>query len=113
MMNNMFDDGGYAFPVPMVYDGTVCDTVNERGMSLRDYFAAQVIDMASHDVTEPSVVAARAYRIADAMIMARQSGRVVNEGLRAASVTGGGLSRAHGRPIPVGVREDAAAALHD
>jgi hypothetical protein len=34
------DDGGPAFPVPMVFDGAVVDTVNERGMSRRDYFAA-------------------------------------------------------------------------
>ena len=42
-MSTPIDDGGYAFPVPMVFDGAVCDTVNERGMSLRDYFAGQAM----------------------------------------------------------------------
>lgn len=33
-------DGGPAFPVPMVSDGDAVGDVNERGMSLLDYFAA-------------------------------------------------------------------------
>jgi hypothetical protein len=41
------------------------------GMTLRDYFAAQVLDFASHDLTDPSMVAARAYAIADALLAER------------------------------------------
>jgi len=56
-------DGGAAFPVCM-------DSIG--GMSLRDYFAAQVICMAAHDLTRPEDVAERAYAIADAMLAARE-----------------------------------------
>lgn len=40
-------------------------------MTLRDYFAAQVIGMASHDLTEPEAIARRAYAVADALLAAR------------------------------------------
>lgn len=84
------DDGGYAFPVPMVYDGGACETVNERGMSLRDYFAAkalaEVIRLAStvhysheagNGVNDANVMpwtgpaAEAAYKVADAMLAER------------------------------------------
>jgi hypothetical protein len=60
------NDGGPAFPI---------ENGNwniSGGMSLRDYFAGQALDLASHDLTEPDHVAERAYRIADAMIVQRE-----------------------------------------
>lgn len=92
------DDGGYAFPVPMVYDGGACETVNERGMSLRDYFAGQMVmgvfasgshrrvaaeiegECEREDITASPVdighfaeerIAAMAYAMADAMLKER------------------------------------------
>ncbi len=66
------DDGGYAFPVPMVYDDVTVDTVNERGMSLRDYFAAMAVIKVLADVRNAARVAQYAYDIADAMIQERK-----------------------------------------
>jgi hypothetical protein len=77
-MNTKFDDGP-AFPVPMVYDGVVVDSVNERGMTLRDYFAAKA--MAAYVAKEGPAsdedgdfVAKYAYEIADAMLAERKKG---------------------------------------
>ncbi len=42
-----------------------------QGMSLRDYFASQILNMASHDLVEPEDIAKRAYAVADAMLKAR------------------------------------------
>ena len=66
------DDGGQAFPVvePEV-EGQNRAYVLSYGMTLRDYFASRVLDMASHDLAEPEEVARRAYAIADAMLSER------------------------------------------
>lgn len=61
-------DGGPAFPLPsMIYPS---------GMSLRDYFAAKAIaalaDTPRAD-DEMELVADRAYRLADAMLKAREA----------------------------------------
>lgn len=60
-------DGGPAFPrvVPKGVDWYA-------GMSLRDYFAGQVI-AGIGIVSAPGAVAARAYALADAMIAAREN----------------------------------------
>ena len=65
--------GGTAFPSGV---GTAFPS---RGMSLRDYFAAAVIDGACRRAGKPGVnteymEAERAYRIADAMLKARDAG---------------------------------------
>lgn len=38
------NDGGPAFPVPMVSDGTHTDSVNERGITKREYYAATALN---------------------------------------------------------------------
>lgn len=94
MQKDHFDDGGPAFPLPL---GTLnCSEPNESGgMTLRDYFAAKALpsailglDGAEGSATEPliwldedsesgrsdcSLVARRAYAMADAMIKARSA----------------------------------------
>jgi len=75
MARKTIDDGGYAFPVPMVFDGSVVDTVNERGMSLRDWFAGKALARAqSLGPSAPAVgdVARWAYEQADAMLAERK-----------------------------------------
>lgn len=72
------DNGGPAFPVPLTqgqsYQGHApCD-----GMLLRDYFAAKAMQAAlAHKHALPpsydSVVARRAYDMADAMLKAREA----------------------------------------
>lgn len=61
-------DGGAAFPVATI------DGFSQDGMSLRDWFAGQALAgmMARHGITSPDDVAQASYRIADAMIAARQ-----------------------------------------
>jgi hypothetical protein len=63
---NTPDDSPLAFPRS---DGGYSQTLD--GMSLRDYFAGQGVGMASHDLGDTGVVAARAYAIADAMLKER------------------------------------------
>lgn len=76
-------EGGPAFPVPCDRDPSNGQGIREGadGMSLRDYFAGQVVGeafakMASHPVsmTSPTIndVAEKAYRLADAMLAARK-----------------------------------------
>lgn len=74
-------DGGPAFPGVSWDDG---DRMEESGMTLRDYFAGQALDAIytacdRRLVLEPSAppetvegIARAAYRIADAMIAARE-----------------------------------------
>lgn len=73
----MPNDGGSAFPLPFHQDldgmQTFAYQADTHGMSLRDYFAAKVLDHASHDLTEPRDIAKRAYAIADAMIAERNT----------------------------------------
>lgn len=81
-MNNQTNDGGPAFPseieVPNYRgSGAIGETitVKQRGMSLRDWFAGQAL-MAVFDYnTEAGVemnIARSAYRMADAMLKARE-----------------------------------------
>lgn len=76
-MNNPTDDGGPAFPFATV-DGYLC-----LGMTLRDYFAAKAIPVATKwEEDSPTYdngqnptfqgVAERAYLLADAMLKARK-----------------------------------------
>lgn len=53
--------GGYAFP---------SDT--STGMTLRDWFAGQALASVDHDPDLPEIAARAAYRIADAMLVARK-----------------------------------------
>ena len=66
------ETGGPAFPV----DAELCQdlTVEEqRGMTLRDYFAARVMRLYSDDTPElMEQNAKRAYQQADAMLKARE-----------------------------------------
>jgi len=69
-VSNKINDGGPAYPVsPEIYNGTgLC------GMTLRDYFAAAIMQglMSSQcQVDDPYPI--YAYRIADAMIKAREA----------------------------------------
>ena len=75
-MNTPINDGGPAFPV------TGCVHPNDNaivGMTLRDYFAGQVMAGALQNYTTAKCrytereVASRAYRYADAMLFARES----------------------------------------
>lgn len=78
-------DGGTAFPA-WELNGQNNPEMTSFGMSLRDYFAGQVIGAAFRDlfdgwrargepVTEewPMGIAVDAYRVADAMLVARQT----------------------------------------
>ena len=68
-MTNPMKNGGYAFPSTNVY----------RGMTLRDWFAGQIIsglcaDPTNHELfTDESEAAVSAYDIADAMLAAREA----------------------------------------
>lgn len=37
------EDGGPAFPIPLVYDGQAVTSVLERGMSMRQWYAGQAM----------------------------------------------------------------------
>ena len=68
-------DGGSAFPVhETVATGGI--VLSESGMSLRDYFAAKAmaedIVQAIHEI-DFAWVAARAYKMADAMLKEREA----------------------------------------
>ena len=64
------DDGGPAFPIPGLQDDA-----DFNGMSLRDYFAAQAMAgfLAQPGIINPTQDAALAYRMADAMLKAREA----------------------------------------
>lgn len=72
-MSEKIDDGGPAFPVP----GGFWD----KGMSRRDWFAGQALiglcqaDMSEEQFTvNPDLLARTAYRMADAMLAAKDGG---------------------------------------
>jgi hypothetical protein len=69
-MSETKDDGGCAFPRE---DYQSDGAPGQRGMSLRDYFAAAALSSqyTQHD-SDPDRVAAWAYQIADAMIQERK-----------------------------------------
>ena len=63
--------GGPAFPVPaeLCQDLTVFE---QRGMTLRDYFAAKAMQMTFPLCGTKTTAAEECYRIADAMLKARE-----------------------------------------
>ncbi len=61
------DDGGPAFP----FAGEAGHSLNDSGMTLRDYFAAKAIVTAPHNLHDVDLNAEWAYRMADAMIAER------------------------------------------
>lgn len=74
-MNQPINDGGPAFPHKRQIrcNGEVIDSEMEPGMTLRDYFAAAIMQglMASqYQVEDPYPI--YAYKIADAMLKARE-----------------------------------------
>jgi len=77
------DDGGPAFPVPSVGTGDPRDgmTTGSDGMTLRDWFAGQAAAAMiggslsariSTSAGDAATLATASYRLADAMIRARQ-----------------------------------------
>lgn len=77
------DDGGPAFPSTEVYDGYNKDrgeyavqSNTTEGMSLRDWFAGQVLTNANiHQGRSINKIAEEAYMIADAMLAERTKER--------------------------------------
>ena len=75
------NDGGAAFPmqqlVEMGDEYPCAQLVTEGGMSLRDWFAGQLMtgwmQREDNDLFTPSMLAAQAYEHADAMIEAREA----------------------------------------
>ena len=68
-MSDEIDDGGPAFPVEWANDAAAPDV----GMSLRDYFAAQVIGhLVNTEGTTYEQDSRTAYKYADAMLAARK-----------------------------------------
>ena len=73
------NDGGPAFPVPLLPGQSWQEMAPCDGMTLRDYFAGQAISQiiavcandTTHGMTEADYFACRAYEIADAMLKAR------------------------------------------
>ena len=82
-MNNIIKDGGAAFPRP--YSQNIIEFTSheaQEGMSLRDYFAVKAMQgwLASYgsdqrhpvDVKTENILAIQSYKIADAMLEARE-----------------------------------------
>ena len=71
------NDGGPAFPVPMIpwQDGFI--NVECTGMSLRDWFAGKALEGQAHRFDHPhnhrELLAKDCYEIADAMLQARSA----------------------------------------
>jgi len=59
----MINDGGPAFPRT--------GWPNETGMTLRDYFAAKAMQALAHKYSHEGDISRNAYKIADAMLRAR------------------------------------------
>ena len=67
------DNGGLAFPRPAVFTPThALASVEQDGMTLRDYFAAKAIVVIYMDADSDDHSAQRAYELADAMLEARK-----------------------------------------
>ena len=75
MSDTPINNGGYAFPMPSGPQPRVdCSTHYNEGMTLRDYFAAAIMQglMSSQcQVDDPYPI--YAYKIADAMLEAREA----------------------------------------
>lgn len=84
-MSTPINDGGPAFPFGVRVDhhdtyggGHSIEETNEPGMTLRDWFAGQALPKLVHDWCEPDpkhydAVALNAYKLADAMLVARNA----------------------------------------
>jgi hypothetical protein len=77
-MSDTFDDGGQAFPRALALDHNSADVDGLPGMSLRDYFAGQALTGILASLSDPAVstpspaaTSAWAYKVADAMLRAR------------------------------------------
>jgi hypothetical protein len=78
MMMSFDNDGGPAFPVPTDMSAGEAFYLATSGMSLRDWFAGQaLIGICAHRDTwglpDVPTVARQAYRLADAMLEAREA----------------------------------------
>ena len=73
-MTNQINDGGPAFARDSHMDKQIGLYVQQQGMSLRDYFAASIMQglMASQCEVTDDPYPIYAYKIADAMIKARE-----------------------------------------
>lgn len=71
-MKNQINDGGPAFPVVFEHEEATAEC---HGMSLRDYFAAAIMQglMASQCEVTDDPYPIYAYKIADAMLKVRDS----------------------------------------
>jgi len=70
-MSKKHNDGGPAFPVPMVAPQGDYLNVSEEGMTLRDWFAGQALASDWAGDYSPTGAAEQAYRYADAMLAER------------------------------------------
>jgi len=73
------ETGGNAYPQNTVYiaaNGAVAQSGPQGGMTLRDYFAAQmlasVMSATSRSIPDPKMIATACYKVADAMLEARK-----------------------------------------
>lgn len=73
-MSNQINDGGPAFARDSHMDKQIGLYVQQQGMSLRDYFAAAIMQglMASQCEVTDDPYPIYAYKIADAMLKARE-----------------------------------------
>ena len=76
-MKTPSNDGGPAFPRPVSHSDEGGTHFGFTGMTLRDYFAGQVLSQLAHDFCECDplhykVVAFRSYELADLMIAERE-----------------------------------------
>jgi hypothetical protein len=64
--------GGPAFPVPaeLCQDLTI---EQQRGMTLRDYFAAKAMQSMAQKYSHEGDISRNAYKVADAMLKAREA----------------------------------------
>lgn len=74
-------DGGSAFPLD-IYDSASGRMITSKGMTLRDYFAAQALTALAQRRWDPTrgrtateTMAAACYNIADAMLIARNESK--------------------------------------
>jgi hypothetical protein len=62
-----------AFPRNILDHGHGVTSTHESGMTLRDYFAAKVLPQCYEVSTTTDIAATEAYRMADAMLKAREA----------------------------------------
>jgi len=74
-MSSPIDDGGPAFPVPDTVYPSGQVQPGSWGMTLRDWFAGQALIGLVSDGNTNFSVSKEAYRLADAMIVARKEAK--------------------------------------